>query len=112
MDEFAENHQRWSNRLNSAGSEKKELRSVLFSVLSCYSFVLYEALQKNVRDLSNIQGINEFVESLNDNELEEWKSIIQNGDWVGLVTHRTCLARFPRRYIVIRYWHSETSETS
>ena len=104
----------WSDRLISAGNDKEELQNVLYEVVSSYFRIVLsqKALQKNIITLSNSKAIDELVESLDDDEVEEWKSIVQNGDWVGLITHRMCLARFRRRCVVIWHWHSETSGTS
>jgi len=106
-------HEDWSDRLISAGRDKKKLQIVLRLVFYHYSWIVSKtALKKNVIGLSALKDINKLVESLNDDEFEEWKSIVQKGDWEGLITHRMCLARSRRRYFVIWYWHSETSETT
>ncbi len=104
----------WLDRLSGAGSDKKKLRKVLFSVLVHYSWAVRSetALKKKVLSLSDSQAREELINSLNDDEVEEWKTIVQKGDWVGLIKHRICLACLRSQYIVIRYWHSETSETS
>ena len=104
---------RWSSNLTKAGSDKEEQRGVIFSVLlSIESAVSSQTvLKKNFIDFS-IENIGAIVKSLNDAEVEEWKNIVQKGDWVGLIKHRMCLVCFRRRYIVMRYWHRETSEIS
>jgi hypothetical protein len=84
----------WSGRLISAGNDKKKLRNVLISVL----FILKletAALQKIAIAQARPRSLTiKLVESLNDNEIEELKNIVQNGDWLGLITHRMFLARF------------------
>ena len=57
-------------------NDRKELQNVLYEVVSSYLRIVLsqKALQKNVITLSS-------------SEVEEWKSIVQNGDWVGLITH-------------------------
>jgi hypothetical protein len=104
----------WSHRLISAGSNKDQLQRALFAVLYSYWQIVLSstALQKHVVNFSNPQDIRKLLQSLNDDEVEEWKSAVHNEDWARLITHRMCLARFRRRYIVIWYWHSETSKTS
>ncbi len=104
---------KWSRNLLEAGSNKKELQDMLYFVLSSFwRNVSQSDLKKNVIELSVNEDIEKLIESLNDGEIEEWKSIIQKGEWMDLIMHRMCLARFRRRYIVIWYWYSETSETS
>ena len=100
-------------RLHEAGGDKKKLQDVLYLLLSSFwTNVSQSELKKNVIDLSVKKENEKLIESLNDGEIEEWKSIIQKGEWMDLIMHRMCLARFRRRYIVIWYWYSETSETS
>ena len=105
---------RWSSRLIGAGSDKQGLQDVLFSVLSHYWSTVSSqtALKKNLIDLSSAEDIDKLVESLNGDEVEELKNMVQKGGWAGLINHRMCLARFRRRYIVMRYWHRETSKIS
>ena len=88
--------QHWSSRLIVAGSDKGGLQDVLFSVLSSYGWILLSqtALQKNLIDLPTFEDIDALVESLTDDEVEEWKNLVQSGDWVGLINHCMCLARF------------------
>ena len=106
----------WSVRITCAGSDKRKLQNVFISVLVNYWFIVSSetALQKNLTTFSGRPAVKRFVQSLNDDEVEEWKDIVQKGDWECLITHRMCLARFRRPYIIIwRYlWHSETLETS
>ena len=85
----------WPARLIGAGDDKEELQNVLISVLSTLAWIVLseKALQKSVI-VPEITQSSEFVQSLDDCEVEEWKNIVQNGDWVGLITHRTCLSRF------------------
>ena len=85
----------WPARLIRAGDDKEKLQKVFISVLQPLArIVLSEtALQKSVIVPAMSQDM-EFVQSFNDCEVEEWKNIVQNGDWVGLITHRTCLSRF------------------
>jgi uncharacterized membrane-anchored protein YitT (DUF2179 family) len=80
----------WPDRLISAGNDKKKLQNVLISVIK---EVMSEtaALQKISRSQAT-----KLVQSLNDNEVEELKNIVQNGDWVCLITHRMWLAHFRR----------------
>ncbi|KAF8343351.1 hypothetical protein F5887DRAFT_1212483 [Amanita rubescens] len=94
VDEFktqmmrASKREHWSRRLIRAGSDNEELQEVFFSVLLNYWWIVSQtALQKNVIDLSGSQSIDEFIDGLNDDEVEEWKSIVQKGDWVGLITY-------------------------
>ncbi|KAF8347980.1 hypothetical protein F5887DRAFT_673723 [Amanita rubescens] len=102
----------WPARICSTG----KLQGVLYSVLtSCWRIALsHPDLEKNIIDLSysDSDGIATLLRSLNDDEVEELKNIVQKGDWVDLIMHRMCLARFRRQYIVMRYWHRETSEIS
>jgi hypothetical protein len=101
VDEFktqmmrASKREHWSRRLIRAGSDKEELQEVFFSVLLNYWWIVSQtALQKNVVDLPRPQSIDELIDSLNDDEVEEWESIVQKGDWVGLITYRMFFARF------------------
>jgi hypothetical protein len=83
----------WPARLISAGDDKEMLRKVLWSVLTHLSVALVETnLQKSVIVPTSSTSRDELVQSLNDSEVEEWKIVVQNGDWVGLITHRTCLS--------------------
>jgi hypothetical protein len=104
----------WLDRITNAGSDEEKLRNVLYSVLkTCWNIVpSHQALQKIFITFSDIAAIKAHVQSLNAGEVEEWKNLVEKGDWVGLFSHRMCLVRFRRRYVVMRYWHSETSETS
>ena len=105
----------WSHRLIRAGSNKDQLQRVLFSVLYSYWQIVLSstALQKHVVNFSKPQDLRKLLLSLNDDELEEWKSAVHTEDWACLITHRMSLSRFRRRCIVIWYWwHSETSKTS
>ncbi|KAF8816611.1 hypothetical protein BYT27DRAFT_7220522 [Phlegmacium glaucopus] len=79
----------WSSRLISAGSDKQGLKSILYSVLSSYGrrVLSQTALQKNLICLSDSEDISKLVESLNDEEVEEWKNMVQKDDWVGVITH-------------------------
>jgi hypothetical protein len=78
----------WPDRLISVGNDKKKLQNVFISVVK---EVMSEtaALQKISRSQAT-----KLVQSLNDNEVEELKNIVQNGDWVCLITHRMWLAHF------------------
>ena len=69
---------------------------MLFSVLTSYGRIMSSqtALQKNLIDLPTYEDIDALVESLTDDEVEEWKNLVQIGDWVGLINHCMCLARF------------------
>ena len=110
----ASEYENWLGRLGSTGNGKN-LQGVLYSVLSsCWRIALLQPdLKKNIIDLPHSEdGIETLVRNLNDDEVEELKNLVQKGDWVGLIMHRMCLARFRRQYIVMRYWHRETSETS
>jgi hypothetical protein len=80
----------WPDRLISAGNDKKKLQTVLTSVIK---EVMTETA--TLQEISRSQAT-KLVQSLNDNEVEEMKSIVQNGDWACLVTHRMWLARFRR----------------
>ncbi len=77
---------KWSRDLLEAGRNKKELQDVLYRLL--YSFfwhVSQSDLKKNVIELSVNEDIEKLIESLNDGEIEEWKSIIQKGEWMDLI---------------------------
>jgi hypothetical protein len=88
----------WSARLVSAGDDGQKLQNVLISVLSVLTMVLRETtLQKRVFAPSRSQAL-KLVQSLNDSEVEELKNVVQIGDWMGLITHCTCLACF-QKYI-------------
>lgn len=78
----------WPARLIIAGDDKEELQNVLISVLSALAWIVLSetALQKSVI-VPAMDQATEFVQSLNDCEVEEWKNTVQNGDWVGLITH-------------------------
>ena len=104
----------WLLRITNAGSDEAELRNVLFSVLLHYWSIVssHQALQKNFITFSDGEAVTAHVQSLNADEVEEWKNLVEKGDWVGLINHCMCLVRFRRRHIVMRYWHSETSEIS
>jgi hypothetical protein len=51
------------------------------------------ALEKILITLLRSQAIL-LIQSLNDNKVEEWKSVVLNENWVGLITHYMCLAHF------------------
>jgi hypothetical protein len=104
---------RWPDRITNAGSNKEELQFVLTMVLTVCGSIASSvtALKENFITLS-FSDIDKLVKSLNDDEVEEWKNIVQKGDWAGVITHPMYLARFRRRYIVMRYRRSETSGTS
>ena len=110
----ASEREKWPDRIFSVGSDKEQLQNLLYSVISsCLRNVSSEtALKKNLIDISKFPDIRKRIESLNDNEVEELKNIVQNGDWMGLIKHHMCLARIRRRYIVMRYLPSETLEIS
>jgi hypothetical protein len=86
----ASGHEDWPAHLISAGNNKEALRKVFISVLGALAWIvmLEAALQKSIIVLAMSQA-REFVQSLNDCEVEEWKNLVQNGDWVGLITHCT-----------------------
>ena len=119
MDEFRKRmiddskQRHWSDRITEAGSNKGHLQFLFTYALTVCGTVASSvtALNENFNILSALD-IFKLVESLNDDEIEEWKNIVQKGDWVGMITHRMYLARFRRRYIVMQYWHSKISETS
>ncbi|KAK2464126.1 hypothetical protein APHAL10511_003874 [Amanita phalloides] len=68
-----------------AESGKEELRRVLISILpNLWRVVSSITLRHNIIDLSSLV---EVVQSLNDNEIEEWKTAVQNGDLERLITH-------------------------
>jgi hypothetical protein len=83
----------WSGRLTSAGNDKKKLQNVLIPVLSTLKDVMLEmaTLQKIAIARSRSQVI-KLVESLNENEVEELKNLVWNGNWVGLITHHMWLS--------------------
>ena len=92
----------WSRHLKDAGRDKT--KQLLVSVLaSCSTIVSTTALKNDVIDLSNFRDSTVLVESLNDDEVDELKSMVQSGDWEGLIKHRMCLAHFRRPYILMRY---------
>jgi len=98
----ASKREEWLHRLSSAGSDKERLKNVLFSVVSAYwRIVSQTALKENAIDFSRNETIEELVGSLNDDEVEEWKSMVQNGGWEGLITHRMCLACFQSCNLVL-----------
>ena len=102
----------WSESLINAGSHKN-LEFALFNVLSSSWRVLIGTdLQKYVIDLSSGPDIRKLLQNLNGSEVEELKSAVLAGDWARLITHRMCPTCFRGKYIVIWYWHSETSKTS
>ena len=86
----------WSHRLIRAESNKDQLQRVLFSVLYSYWQIVLSstALQKHVINFSKPQDLRKLLQSLNDDELEEWKSAVHAEDWACLITHRMSLARF------------------
>ena len=109
----ASEFQNWPDKSVRAKGDKEKLEKVFYWVLdSFWRNVSQSDLRKHVIDLSMDEDIIKVVKNLNDGEIEEWKSIIHKGGWVDLIMHRMCLAPFRIRYIVIWYWHSETSETS
>ena len=52
------------------------------------------ALKETFKTFSTYLDIQKLVQGLNDDEVEEWKNIVQKGDWVGMITHHMYLARF------------------
>jgi hypothetical protein len=94
----------WPLRMSNAGSDKKKLQNVLRSILVYFFYAVSSqtALKKTLIDLSSFDT-EKLIESLNDDEIEELKNTVQKGDWAGLIKHRMWLARFRRRYIVMRY---------
>lgn len=93
----------WSDRLIRARNDRTGLLKVLESVLLYLSPILRGTpLEKNVIPLpTSMPESTALVQSLNDNEVEECKTLVLNGNWVGLLTHRMHLARFRRRSIVM-----------
>ena len=88
----------WSGRLISAGSNKASLQDLLYRVLSSYSGIVSEtALRTNVIALRP-EAIDEFIEGLDDDEVEDWKRLVQNGDWERLLTMRMYIPRFRTMY--------------
>ncbi|KAF8327857.1 hypothetical protein F5887DRAFT_924568 [Amanita rubescens] len=95
-DEFKEQMKRaseseeWSDRLFSAGSDKKKLQIVLVSVVGSTTEIasLQKALKKNIITFSGPLAIRTYLQSWNDDEVEEWRNLVQKEDWVGLVMHR------------------------
>ncbi|KAK2464637.1 hypothetical protein APHAL10511_003330 [Amanita phalloides] len=72
----------------SAGSDKGEFRNMLFAVLDPLSILVSQTALKNVIiDLSSDQVMVELIRSLNDDEIEDWKSAVQNRDWERLIRH-------------------------
>ena len=81
------------NWLLEAGSNKKKLQDVLYTFLSFFwRNVSQSDLKNSVIDLSGNEDNEKLIESLNDGEIEEWKSIIQKGEWMVLIVHRMCPA--------------------
>jgi hypothetical protein len=109
----ASKFQDWPDKLRAAEGDKTQVQNVFRAALcSFWREASQSDLQKHVIDLSANADIIKVVRSLNVSEIEEWKSIIHKGGWVDLIMHLMYLAPFLIRYIVIWYWHSETSETS
>jgi hypothetical protein len=91
MIEEASAAREWSNCLISAGSDKHQLETALFMVLSSSGRVVKStALQKYVIYLSRGLDIRKLLQSLNDSEVGELKSAVLAGDCARLITHRMC----------------------
>ena len=86
----------WSDLITDAGSDKEKPRFVLnFALLVCRSIVsMVTALKETFKTFSTYLDIQKLVQGLNDDKVEEWKNIVQKGDWVGMITHHMYLARF------------------